>query len=242
MYPVICQIGPFTVFSYGLMLAIAFIVASVLAGARAKNEGINPDIIFNLSFFIFICGIIGARLFYVFENFSYYFKHIPEIIKLQQGGLSWFGGFFAACICGFIYIKSKKLSFLKMLDLLAPFLALAQSLGRIGCLLNGCCFGKVSSFGLYFEAHDAVLIPTQLYSSIFLLALFYFLRLAQDRPHKEGKVFFLYLLIYSLGRFFIEFLRADNAVLLGGLTLFQLISIALFIFSAFVLLRISKTR
>ena len=232
MHPEICNIGPFTVYAYGLMLVAAFTASSLLASRQAKKENINPEIIFNLLFFVFVCGILGARIFYVIENISYYLKNPKEIIMLQHGGLAWFGGLFFGFISSILYLKYKRLHIFRVLDLVIPFVALAQSIGRIGCLLNGCCFGKTAKeFGVYFKAHDAVLIPTQIYSSLFLLAIFMLLRFLQDKPHKEGQIFFAYLLLYSLKRFFIEFWRADNPIIFCGLTLFQLISVAIFCIS-----------
>ena len=242
MHPEICQIGPFTIYSYGLMLALAFSVAAYLAGRQAKRQNINPDSIFNLAFIILVSGIIGARIFYILENLTYYLKHPWEMLMLQHGGLSWFGGLGLALICGIIYLRKRELAVYKTLDLLAPFVALAQGIGRIGCLLNGCCYGKVSKFGLYFAVHQAVLIPTQLYSSLALVAVFISLRFLQDRPHQDGQIFFLYLFLYSLQRFCIEFWRADNPVIFLGLTLFQLISAAVFLSSLFKLISLKESQ
>jgi phosphatidylglycerol:prolipoprotein diacylglycerol transferase len=148
---------------------------------------------------------------------------------LQHGGLSWFGGLLAGLIVSLAYLKRRNLSVYKILDLVAPFLALAQAIGRIGCFLNGCCFGTIFNF-----------IPTQLYSSLILTLIFLLLRFLQDRPHQEGKIFFLYLLLYSAKRFFIEFWRADNPVIFLSLTLFQLISIVVFTLSAIKLFLIKR--
>lgn len=229
MHPEICSIGPVVVYSYGAMLVIAFFTAVSLACAEAKREGVNPDLIFNLNFIVFIFGIIGARAFFVVENLSYYLKDPFEIIMLSRGGMSWFGGLVLGLISGLIYLKKKKQKIYEILDLAVPFLALAQSLGRIGCFLNGCCFGKESVYGIYFPVHGLVLIPTQLYSSFILLLIFIILRFIQLRPHRLGQVFYAYLFLYSIKRFFIEFLRADNKLIIFDLTLFQLISIAIFI-------------
>ncbi|MDD5506543.1 MAG: prolipoprotein diacylglyceryl transferase, partial [Candidatus Omnitrophica bacterium] len=92
MYPEICRLGPLTIYSYGLMLVIAFMVTTWLASAEAKKSGFSPDIIFNLNFTILICGIIGARIFYISYNLDYYSRHPLEMIMLQKGGLAWFGG------------------------------------------------------------------------------------------------------------------------------------------------------
>jgi len=241
MHPIICTIGPFTLYSYGLMLVIAFIAGSVLAGLQAKKENISPEIIFNLCFVAFISGVIGARLFYIFENLSYYIRNPVEVIMLQKGGLSWFGGLIFGSLCALVYIKRKKLSVYRILDLIVPYLAFAQAIGRFGCLLNGCCFGKTSRFGIYFAVHKAVLIPTQLYSSLALLLIFLILRFFQARPHKEGQIFFLYLLLYSTKRFVIEFWRADNPVVFTGLTFFQILSIGLFFISCLKLISIYRS-
>ncbi len=171
MFPEICKIGPFTVYSYGLMLVAAFLVSSRLSYIEAKKEGIYPDLIFNFMLSALIAGIIGARIFYAAYNIGYYIKRPQEVIMLQQGGLSWFGGLILSATYSVIYLKKKKIPAYKMLDLIAPFLALAHAIGRLGCLLNGCCFGKESLYGIYFAAHHAVLIPTQIYSSLMLLAI-----------------------------------------------------------------------
>lgn len=240
MFPEICKIGPVTVYSYGLSVVAAFLVASGLAYSQAKRQNFHPDAVFNFMFTAFIAGIIGARLFYIIENAAYYRKNPLEIIMLQRGGLSWFGGFIAGVLCSAIYLKKKRIPVYKTLDLIAPFLALGQSIGRVGCLLNGCCFGRESGSGIYFPVHGSVLIPTQAYSALLLLVTFIFLRFRQERPHREGEIFLAYLLFYALKRFFIEFWRADNPVIAFGLTLFQFISIALFFFALSKLISIKR--
>lgn len=242
MYPEICKIGPFTIYSYGVMLVFAFIVGAVLSALRAKKENINPDTIFNLCFIVFISGVIGARIFYVIEHIGDYINNPLEIIMFQHGGLSWFGGLIMGLISGLLYLKNKNLNVYKVLDLIAPFAALAQAIGRIGCLLNGCCFGKEYSYGIYFPVHNAVLIPIQIYSSILLIFIFIILRFVQDRPHKTGQIFLLYLLLYSLKRFFIEFWRSDNEIISFGLTLFQILCIIIFVLSAYKLIKLAKSK
>lgn len=242
MHPIICTIGPFTIFSYGLMMAIAFLVSVSLAKARAKKEGLNPDLIFNFSFVVFVFGVLGARLLYVLQNLNFFLSNPLEIIMLQNGGLSWFGGLFFGSICGIVYLKIKKQSLLKILDLMVAFVALGQAIGRVGCLLNGCCYGKHSHAGIYFEVHDAVLIPTQLYSSLLLILIFIVLRFLQDKPHKTGLIFYSYLLLYAPSRFLIEFLRADNPHIIFGLTLFQVFSFFLFVVGLGGILALNKKR
>ncbi len=242
MHPIICTLGPFRVYSYGFMLVVAFSLSSWLACQEAKRQQVNPETIFNLLFEVFIFGVIGARLFYVIENIGYYFKNPIEIIMLQYGGLSWFGGLILGTISGIIYLRKKRLGIYRILDLVAPYIALGQTLGRIGCLLNGCCFGKVSSYGIYFEVHKLILLPTQIYSALILLIIFIVLRLLQNRPRSVGQVFFSYLGLYSIKRFFIEFWRADNPVVFSGLTLFQILSILVFCVSSIKLILILKRK
>lgn len=232
MHPIICKIGSFTVYSYGLMLAVAFLAGSYLSVRQAKKKNIDPDPVFNLLFIVFISGLIGARLFYVIENMRYYAGNPFEIVMLSRGGLSWFGGLIAGIISGSVYLKKKKLAFYKIADLVVPFVALAQSIGRLGCFLNGCCFGEIL----------AISMPTQVYSSLVLLIIFVLLRSLQERPYKEGSLFFLYLLLYSAKRFSVEFWRQDNPAILYGLTLFQALSILVFALALLKLIIIHKTK
>lgn len=224
MHPIICKIGPFTVYAYGLMLTIAFLVGSFLARQEAERQGVHSEIIFNFAFIVFISGIIGARLLYIIQNLIYYLKNPSEMFMLQRGGLSWFGGLFLGSICGSIYLKKQRLPIYKTVDLVIPFVALSQAIGRIGCLLNGCCFGLT-------------FIPIQVYASLILIVIFAILRFLQTRPHPAGEIFFMYLLLYSLKRFFLEFFRQDNELIFFGLTLFQLLSILTFVIGTIGLLR-----
>jgi phosphatidylglycerol:prolipoprotein diacylglycerol transferase len=224
------------------MLVIAFLVSSYLAKEKARSIAVNPEIIFNLSFIALIFGIIGSRLLYVIFNLDYYVNNPLEIIKLWHGGLSWFGGVFLGSVVAIIYIRKNKLSVYRTLDLLMPFLALGQSIGRIGCLLNGCCYGKESTWGLYFPVHNRVLIPTQIFSSLALLVIFLILRIMQDRIHKDAEILFTYLILYSVKRFLIEFWRRDNEIAMLGLTYFQIISLVILFISAYKLILIKRSR
>lgn len=244
MFPIIFQIGNFKIYSYGFMLVIAFLTAAKLVSFEAKRQGINPEMTYNFLFIVFICGILGARVFFVIENIKYYWSNPLEIIMLQNGGLSWFGGFILGSTSGIIYLKKKGQSVIKTLDLVMPYIALAQAIGRIGCLLNGCCYGKVCLFGIYSSQQNVVLIPTQIYSSLLLMLIFITLRILQTKKRLPGEIFFTYLFLYSIKRFFIEFWRADNPVIFSGFTLFQVLSIIMFIaaFFALAMIRIKAKR
>lgn len=242
MLPEICHIGSFTIYAYGLMLVLAFFVCAYLSSLKARKENLDPELIFNLLFLVFIFGLIGSRVFYVLINADFYLSHPLEMIMLQHGGMAWFGGLIFGTTAAVLFIKKHKMKLLKTLDLLAPFIALGQAIGRIGCLLNGCCFGWESRFGIYFKVFDKVLIPTQLYSSLLLLLIFIFLRFKQDRQHLPGEILCSYLFLYSLKRFFIEFLRNDSPRNFCGLTIFQILSLMMFFVSLgiFIKLFVSK--
>ncbi len=242
MYPVICKIGIFHIYSYGLMLAIAFMLGAILASRQAPKINVKPEVIFNLCFLVFVSGIIGARIFYVSYHLFYYLRNPLGVIMLQEGGLSWFGGLILGTASGLLYLKNKKLPIGKVVDLFAPYLALAQAIGRIGCFLNGCCFGRPSRFGIYFPVYDATLIPTQLYSSLLLILIFIILRLLRERPHRDGQIFLIYLLLYCIKRFLMEFFRADNPALIFGLTIFHILSLAGFIVAVGGLILLAKAK
>ena len=162
MYPIICKLGPLTVYSYGLMLVLAFAISTFLLTRQAKKKGLNPELFFNLSFIIIVSGIIGARILYVILNLKFYLNYPAQILMLTRGGLAWFGGFFLGSLSCIAYLTYKGLDTYKIFDLIIPYVALAQAIGRVGCFLNGCCFGRESlHFGLYFPVHNTILIPTQ---------------------------------------------------------------------------------
>lgn len=232
MFPVIFKIGPITIYSYGLMVFIAVIVSLNLLVKEARRMGYDKDTIFDLGITIIFSGIIGARLLYVLLNLDFYIENPKEIFMLHHGGLAILGGMIVAILASSIFMKLKKLPFLITLDLIVPYVALGHSIGRIGCLLNGCCYGFPCKIGFYFPVHDAILFPVQMLSSLLLLALFVFLRIKLYRPHSTGIIFTSYILYYSFVRFFIEFIRADSSKLLLNLTIFQYFCLALFIFGS----------
>jgi len=164
---------------------------------------------------------------------------------LHHGGLVWYGGLILATAVGIFYLKRKHLHSLQVMDFLSPYIALGQAIGRIGCFLNGCCFGKPSEvYSIYFPVHQARLIPVQLYSSGILVFIFLILRWLRNRPHKQGEVFSLYVLFYSIMRFFIEFIRGDSESVIGGLSIFQIISLFLIFVAlhAIIYIRSAKRR
>jgi phosphatidylglycerol:prolipoprotein diacylglycerol transferase len=211
------------------MLAIAIMAAGWLTARDAKARlGIEPDTIYDLVFWVVLLGIVGARMFYVLLNWSYFVAEPLEIVMVQKGGLAWQGSLLAGLIAGVVYIKRKKLPSGKLLDVAAPYIALGHAIGRIGCLLNGCCYGKPAAWGLYFPIHEARLIPTQIFMSLGQVAIFIALRALQPKSRRDGQVFVWYLLLSAIERFVVEFFRDDHQ-LYGGLSIFQYVCIGIFL-------------
>jgi len=240
MCPVLFKIGPIEIHSYGAALAFAFLTVAFLVRRRAFALGENGDNILDLCVWLIVSGLIGGRLLFVLLNFEYYRENPLDTLKLWQGGLVWYGGLIAALLAAAIFLSAKKMPILKTFDLMAPYAALGQSIGRIGCFLNGCCYGKAASakFGVIFNTAQGPVYPTQLYESAAMFAVFLMLR---KRSPAGGRTFFLYLILYSSVRFAIEFLRGDNPVVILHFTMSQLISIVIFIISC-VLIQISNIK
>lgn len=233
MHPILIKIGPVTLYSYGLMVALGFGLAVYLAARNAGAFGLKKGDVIDTLLFVLIGGLIGARLLYVLLNIGYFKARPIEIFYLSRGGLVYYGGFISALVAALIYTSRKKIAFWDMMDLLGPYIALGQSVGRIGCFLNGCCYGVEAPedfpLGVYFPSKTpAPLVPTQLYSSLALLAVFFILRAIQKNRRFRAEVFLAYVSIYSFQRFFMEYLRGDNPVITAGLTFSQLTSVAVF--------------
>lgn len=229
MHPIIAKIGPLYIYSYGLMVALGFALAIFLAYREAPRFNINRDKIVDFGIVILLGGLAGARLFYVFMNIRYYIAHPLETVNITKGGLVWYGGFLIGILIGIIFVKKNKMSFWDGADLMAPFIALAQSVGRIGCFLNGCCYGTAApkdfALGVIFPFEEILRHPTQIYESAVLLMLFIILRKWQDVRHFKGEIFIGYAMLYSLSRFVIEFFRGDNPKIFVGLTIGQVLSV-----------------
>lgn len=238
MHPIICKIGPVVIYSYGLILALAFLACTFLIKKEAEKQGFRGGEVVDLSLYLVISGIIGARFLYVLINFEDYLKNPFEIIMLSHGGLVFYGGLILATITGIWFLKKRHLPVLKIGDIVLPYLALGQAIGRLGCLLNGCCYGKLTNlpWGIRFPGHIERVHPTQIYESIFLLCIFVILKFLQNKFHKPGQLSIFYFLLYSLGRFLVEFYRGDNPHIFLALTFSQLISIILFIISLLLLM------
>ena len=229
MHPVLFQIGPFTVYSYGAMLAVAVLVCAWGLGRDAARTGMPKDMAYDLLFWTAVGGIAGARLLYVLLYRDYFAASPLEVLMLSHGGLAWQGGFAGGILAGFIWSRRRALPFRQILDLAAPYVALGQAIGRLGCFFNGCCFGRPWVHGIYFPVHAQRLHPTQLYEAGGLFLIFIVLKLTAAKPRAKGTVFVMYLWLAAIERFSVEFFRADHDELRWGLSFFQYIAIAIFI-------------
>lgn len=255
--------------SYGFMMAAGFFVGIIFARWRAKKEGIDPDLVSDIGIYVLCSGIVGARLFFVVQNFAEYRGNLVSIFKVYEGGLVFYGGLIASLGTLLLYVKIKKLPFLKVMDVISPSLALGIAFGRIGCFLNGCCYGDVAGSGVFcavkfpktidmngmvngspvflhhFE-HGLVDLsqnyslpvhPSQLYSSIACIIIFFILNAFWKYRGKDGNVLLMFGIVYSVYRFCIEFVRDDNIPLFDSLTISQNISIMVFLCSVILFIK-----
>ena len=245
MHPIAFQLGPITIHWYGVMIALAFLAGLWTATRRARRENISAEKIADVTLWLMVGAIAGARFVYVTTYWREEFASQPlsEIFKIYHGGLVFYGGFIGAAIAGFIYIRWKKMPLWKTVDVLAPSVALGSVFGRIGCLLNGCCYGRPTDlpWGLTFtnpQAHDLSgtplgipLHPTEIYDALLNLVLYGFLAWLFRRKKFDGEIFSTYLICYAVTRSSVEYFRGDYSNLHYhlGLTPAQWISVPIFV-------------
>lgn len=243
---VLFEIGDFHVYSYGLMIGIGFLCCLFLAEKRCPKYGLDGSKIYSLGLWAIVGGLLGAKLLYYIVELPSILAD-PKLLLDVTNGFVVYGGIIGGILAGFLYCMVNKLSFLKYFDITMPSVALAQGFGRIGCFLAGCCYGREtdSVFGVVFHdtpmaPNGVKLIPTQLISSAGDFLICFILCMAAKRTKKDGQVAGLYLLLYSVGRFLIEFLRDDPRGAVGALSTSQFISLFIFLAGAVVLIVIQK--
>lgn len=230
MHPVLFQYGWLHIYSYGFFVALGVLVATYLLVKRVEKQGRSPDLVIDLVLLLVLAGIIGARLAYVllYEP-RYYWHHPLRILMIQEGGLAFYGSLVFGLVAGYLYLKKAGVPYLEFLDLAAPPLALGYAVARIGCFMRGCCYGEPSSlpWAMVFPAVDMVpRHPTQLYSSLAGLLIFFILERLFRRPRFRGQIFSLFLVLYGLSRALIELFRENNQ-LQGGPATASLTALAL---------------
>lgn len=247
MYNNIVAFGPIVIHGYGLMIAIGVICALFLFEKRAVARGCEKNRIYNLSLLSLLSGFIGAKLLYCIIEFEA-IRENPQLV-LSGNGFVVYGGIISGIAAAMIYCKRKNLRFLSYFDLAAPSIALAQGFGRIGCFLAGCCYGRetTSVFSIVFKQsliapNGVKLIPTQLLSSAGDFMIAAILLLYARRERKQGQVGALYLILYSAGRFLIEFFRNDDRGYMGLLSTSQFISLIVLFFTIVALFVSNKSK
>jgi len=245
MYPELIKFGPLMIRSYGFFAALGLAFGILTAMRRGKRFGVDAGVMLDMLIYIIISAAIGARACYVIVNFKDYSDDPLRIFNIYNGGLVFYGGLIGVIITLSYYIRAHKLDFFKVADLLIPALPLGHMFGRIGCFLNGCCYGActTSAFGVVFPGlHSPVpRHPTQLYESLFCISSLFFLLFIEKYLKKSGYLFVTYIYLYSAWRFSIEFLRDDDrGAFLFGLSPSQNISLVGVVFATALLVYITK--
>ncbi len=220
MHPILFQFGPLSLRTYGALIAVAFLASLRMAKRAAQLRGIPEKFLMDLSIVLILSGLVGARLFYVALNPSYYAAHPLDVIKVWEGGLVFYGGFLAAAAAGAIYALRQKQSVAVVADCAAPALALGQAIGRWGCFFAGCCYGRPSSLPWAVRFNDPAslaplnvgLHPVQIYEALGSLAISFFLWawLTKKVDAPKGQTFWFYVLLYGVLRFVMEMFRGDD--------------------------------
>ncbi len=227
MAPILFKCPFFTIYTYGVFVALAFLVTVPLWVREAGRRGLDAERIYTLGLLILAAGVGGARLLYVLLNWQDFSGDWLEVIRLQHGGLAWFGGLAGAFGALVLYARRQRWSVRAVLDSVVPFAALGQAVGRIGCFFNGCCYGFPVEWGLYFRTHGTRLFPTQLVASATLFIIAWLLMRMQRRDTAgEGRIVAWYLVAAGLQRFLMEFLRADIRPYYFSLSVFQWMALA----------------
>lgn len=231
MMPVI-DFGSIHIPTFFLVISISLSCLLIILSSRVDHFHKNRKIAFDLAIIIMISGFVGGRLLHVFfEEWEYYSQDLMRIFEFWRGGFVYFGGMFAAFATAFVYVKIKKINFLEWADFFAPLFSLAHALGRIGCLLSGCCFGIECNLPWALEGRH----PTVLYLLFGELMTFFILLYLERKRHlyKPGDLFAKWILLHSVIRLNVEYFRNDfrgtffDTPLFGLLSISQIISLFL---------------
>lgn len=234
MHPVLFKAGNYSVYSYGVMMLAGFLATLYVAYRLAESAGFKKEDAVDMTIFVFISGIIGARLVHVLLKLNHFLTHPDKILDFQGGGLAWHGGLIGGVLCIWIYTKIKGYSTGQGFDLVYTGAILGLAFGRVGCFLNGCCYGKPCTlpWAVTFpsHAHPQAVHPTQLYELVLDVALFFFLLYWWKKRKFAGENILLMFSLYSVIRFTVEFFRYNSPNLMHyGLSVAQWASIVIFV-------------
>ncbi len=230
MFPELFRIGNFPVNTYGVLMALAFLVALFIASRLAERDGLKRERVFDMGLWMLLAGLVGSKLLLLLAEAEYRAdpSRLLSLDFLRSGGV-WYGGFLGGLTAGVILMRRYGLPFWKSADAFAPGVAIGQSIGRLGCFAAGCCWGRECElpWGVAFSerAHEITgvpvgvhLHPTQVYESLTMLAIFLFLVWLHRRKRFSGQVLLAYAVLYGAARFTIEFFRDDPRGDILGLT------------------------
>jgi phosphatidylglycerol:prolipoprotein diacylglycerol transferase len=240
MHPILFGAGPLTIYTYGVLLAAAYLFGLQLARVRAKARGLDANRILDLGIYIIISALIGAKLLLLVTDFRVFTANPRELLTLARSGGVFYGGLILAVTVALVYIRRIGLPLWTTCDVFAPGIALGHVIGRFGCLFAGCCYGKETHVPWAITFHDSFananvgtplnvpLHPTQIYEAG-AEALILIVLLATERKGRPyaGRTFWLYMLLYAISRFIIEFYRGDERGMVGMFSTSQFISLLL---------------
>lgn len=234
--PIAISIGNINIYWYGIIVVMAIFIGLILARKDDGLYGVKFDDVFDFLLIALFVGIVFARLYYVVFNINYYIKNPLEIFAIWNGGLAIYGGIIGAVIVAVIFCKHKKIKFLNFGDYLVPFLALGQAIGRWGNFVNQEAYGSVTESFFKMRIYDKSLgefinvHPTFLYESVLDLAIFILLMIFRKNKRFDGQLFYIYFILYGIGRAIIEGLRTDSLMFMN-FRVSQILSVFLAMFS-----------
>ena len=234
--PVLVSIGPFEIRYYGLFFVLGFVIAYFMLNylVKRKKIGLTKDDIADFLLYIMIGTVLGARIFYVFAyNLPFYLQNPFEAVAIWHGGLSFHGGFIGAIIATFYFCKKKKIDFYTIADIAVIPLALGLALGRLGNFTNGELYGRITNvpWAVKFPDAEGFRHPSQIYEALKDLIIFFTLWIIKDKKFPPGFMFWLFVVMYSALRFFVEFFRQPDEQLgfiIGFLSMGQILSVVMF--------------
>ena len=235
MYPVLFQLGPLAVTSYGVMVAVGVLVGLLVILRAGRHAGIDTDTLLDLALYMVVAGVVGARAAYVFLHWDSFREAPLEILRIWDGGgLSFFGSLGLCLLVAIWFTRRRRLKLARIGDLLVLGVAAGYPFGRIGCFLNGCCYGFPTdhAFGVVFPFDEVARHPTQLYSFVLGAVIFLVLWRSSLRKPFDGYLMGLFLILYAAYRFVIDFWRVSPAGNIMELTMAQLVSLAVIAASA----------
>jgi phosphatidylglycerol---prolipoprotein diacylglyceryl transferase len=251
MHPILFEIRGWPIYSYGVLLALAYLAGLQLAVIRARHRGIDGAKVMDFGIYIIIAALVGAKLMLLVVDFDYFRSQPREILSIVRAGGVFYGGLITAFLVGLWLVRRYQLPVWTTADLIAPGIALGHIIGRLGCLLAGCCYGKATTlpWGITFTDQAAAanvgtplgtpLHPTQLYDAGAELIILIVLLVSERRGKPfPGRTFWMYMVLYSVARFIVEFFRGDPRGMVGGLSTSQFVSIVIVPIGIAMLLRL----